>query len=312
MNTKTILKALPLAAAFLLCSCQADEDSLISMVTDNKNLNNNNNNSNPLASTIPTGFDYDSHNNTMIGYVDLGLSVDWAICDLDAEYTPSQDLMDLMNNTGSGSSTQKNQNVQYLTLAEYNALIRGNSGGGNGNNLVSNYLGFITSNYSAKNFSWGDPNEHSTFYYPSEYYQNEPTGDWNAPNNYGGNPLYDHASKYISTQWATPTLAQWQELIQRCSVTKMTTDTGTKILIFTGPNGKSVAFAVNHCIKATAYGQMSPTTGDDFYYLTSTKSDEENECYIVSGNYWDREPGLTPKLGNTYNGYHIRPIRKKY
>lgn len=128
-----------------------------------------------------------------------------------------------------------------------------------------------------KYYAWGDTDDKTNFtrdtyyYYWEEKFQKYNTNDGKMRLNF----VDDQAWWVYGGKWRTPTVAQWQELFDNCSVVSDTRFgmLGAKI---TGPNGNSIFLPFDGYIDGTASVEKNTSC----YYWTSDRPTNEGAAYF--------------------------------
>jgi hypothetical protein len=245
-------------------------------------------------------------------YVDLGLSVNWAVGnvgigtlqphvgewksfdnfyiyspnyvsdDTGMEYPKTMTYKEFITYLEtSGGTTLDYSNVQktyYEAINKYNAYIASEMFPFTQNAGLALYWGYndVTNKVYGTMDSYNDPHYKSV------------------PSDYSGNATYDAATNKWGSKWRTPTKSEMQELIDKCQFESVQIGNVSGIVV-TGPSQKAI---------------FLPNYNSSNCYLTSTKDDSNPYWdYFYFSNFGSRE-GV--KRG--YNGlipFTLRPVINK-
>ena len=191
------------------------------------------------------------------GYVDLGLSVDWATSNLNSvspvnkQGTIEEKLAEIESEMGiepmEKPSFANYTDNTYPIIMTYEEYLKA----GNINELreaYAKYKHYCTQKTNAHDRAIADYNSeqynnHQYLYNEGGVYywarisqaQTEYQNFDAAPLDIAGNVNYDIATNVIGEGWSMPTKAQWQELLDKC-----TWEQHDKYYIVTGPSGKQI------------------------------------------------------------------------
>lgn len=102
-------------------------------------------------------------------------------------------------------------------------------------------------------------------------------------------PRDDMAYLRLGRGWRTPTLEEWEELLNRCTIQKCMINRAIEALLVTGPSGKQILFAIH-----------------DIPYFWSSCIDKFDEVYVFYFNTWGDKNYFRRKLRNELG--FIRPV----
>lgn len=224
---------------------------------------------------IVTGLEFTSG---VYGYVDLGLSVDWSLTDLNYpircyEMLPvppfdefyQKATKDIEPVAYPGLDQSK---MEYPTIMSYEEYVKQMSAIDISWESIMEYEDYVRKMNRAYTEAVHEYNNYCSrvvislvkngSYYAWGAIDGEyiACSDAGSPQNIAGNPQYDIATKFMGEKWRLPTRAEWQELVDKCQWEK-TRD----FYIVTGPSGKSIILPIDY---VTTFSRT---------YCTSERSD---------------------------------------
>lgn len=220
------------------------------------------------------------------GYVDLGLSVNWATSNIGSvspvteQKTLEQTLKELEDELGiqpmEKPTFTNNTGNTFPTIMTYDEYVK---------SMDMKELYSAYNKYSKYCSDKKSAHENAITRYNNAQYENHKylfaqgdtypwggLGMWDylgtkeAPMNIAGNAEFDVATHILGEGWSMPTKAQWQELIDKCQWVKH-----DNYYVVTGPSGKSI-------VLPNAWYHTSEQTGRDVYCLRIFDNKEFKLC----------------------------------
>lgn len=171
----------------------------------------------------------------------------------------------------------------------------------------------LSVNWAAYNIgaeSFDDPGKMYLVGTNIEYIQGAKYNKAQIPNfsgDYSGNPQLDMATQVWGSEWRTPTLVEWQELMNKCSwkYYKYIDENGKerKGYEITGPNGNKIILPSNYWARNNGCGLYQCST----FFTSSTRGN----LYSFLFSPQKRFTYYLPPYSLTSQGVSYRPVSNK-
>lgn len=154
-------------------------------------------------------------------------------------------------------------------------------------------------------YAWGALSEYNT--YSQIRYENR-TGKEQLSDGNNLSLSYDIARQYWGGRWHMPTLDNFRELVNECSMTWCSLGNRRRAILVTGPNGNKIVLSV------TGYYKDSEIRDDRFqaYYWTSSlyKDNPERAWAIFFGEEDDEKVSVYNRIDprERFQGLSVRPV----